>query len=232
MDHLMSLGLTRHEATIYSYLYEHQELTGYEAAKLTGISRSNVYNALASLAEKGAAYIIEGSPTKYLPVLIEELCDNRIRALQETKKTLVSNLPQITDDSDGYITIEGYRHIQDKIFNMLLSAKYRIYLAASVKNITALQLEEELKKSISRGIKVVILTDNPLTLPGSKLYFTESRAEQIRLITDSKHVLTGDIFDYPASSTCLYSGQVNFVNILKDALRYEIKLVELTGGIQ
>ena len=34
-------------------------LTGYEATKLTGISRSNTYTALAGLVEKGAAYVLE-----------------------------------------------------------------------------------------------------------------------------------------------------------------------------
>ena len=41
-------------------------------AKLTGISRSNVYNGLASLVEHGAAYVIEGTSSKYLAVSLEE----------------------------------------------------------------------------------------------------------------------------------------------------------------
>ena len=54
IEKLMVFGLTRQEASIYLCLYRNGILTGYEAAKLTGISRSNVYNALAGLAEKGA----------------------------------------------------------------------------------------------------------------------------------------------------------------------------------
>ena len=51
-------------------------------AKLTGISRSNVYNGLASLVEHGAAYVIEGTSSKYLAVALSEFCDNRIRYLE------------------------------------------------------------------------------------------------------------------------------------------------------
>ena len=52
VEKLMAFGLTRQEASIYLCLYRNGTLTGYEAAKLTGISRSNVYNALAGLAER------------------------------------------------------------------------------------------------------------------------------------------------------------------------------------
>ena len=38
--------------------------TGYEVAKQLGISRSNAYNSLASMTEKGAAYLVEEGTTK------------------------------------------------------------------------------------------------------------------------------------------------------------------------
>lgn len=60
VEKLMMFGLTRQEASIYLCLNRNGTLTGYEAAKLTGISRSNVYNALAGLTEKGAAYLMKG----------------------------------------------------------------------------------------------------------------------------------------------------------------------------
>ena len=55
---LMNFGLTRQEANLYVLLVLEGELNGYEAAKKSGISRSNTYNALAGLVEKGAAYML------------------------------------------------------------------------------------------------------------------------------------------------------------------------------
>ena len=49
IEQLILFGLSRQEAAIYLCLLQNEELTGYEVAKLTGISRSNVYNGLASL---------------------------------------------------------------------------------------------------------------------------------------------------------------------------------------
>lgn len=257
IERLMLLGLTRQEATIYLHLFKNHELTGYEAAKSTGISRSNVYSSLASLVDKGAAYIAEGTATKYIPVPIDELCENRIRLLQETKDYLSLNMPRITDTDVGYITIEGYRNISDKVKNMLMAAQYRVYLAVSGDKLQTLQYE--LKLLTKRKIKVVLLTDRQTVvgkmmpekemsdktstdktayneeildreiLDQATVYFTTRRDEQIHLITDSKYVLTGDMTGKD-TDTCLYSGQVNFVNVLKDALRNEIKINELTGG--
>ena len=54
VEYLLHFGLTRQEALIYVELLVKGKQTGYEIAKETGISRSNVYSVLAALAEKGA----------------------------------------------------------------------------------------------------------------------------------------------------------------------------------
>ncbi|MBQ6028280.1 MAG: hypothetical protein IJL24_01970, partial [Treponema sp.] len=47
IDSLNDFGLTRQEGAIYSALLNHGDMTGYEVAKDTGISRSNAYAGLA-----------------------------------------------------------------------------------------------------------------------------------------------------------------------------------------
>ena len=131
IDRLLLFGLGRQEAALYFCLLKNEELTGYEVAKLTGISRSNVYNGLAALVEHGAAYVMEGNPSRYVAVPLEEFCDNRIRYLEEIKAVLESNVPKRSVGSDGYITVEGYGHICDKIHHMLIGTEKRIYFSAS-----------------------------------------------------------------------------------------------------
>ena len=50
VEYLLHFGLTRQEALIYVELLVKGKQTGYEIAKETGISRSNVYSVLAALA--------------------------------------------------------------------------------------------------------------------------------------------------------------------------------------
>ena len=227
VEKLTAFGLTRQEASIYLCLYQNGTLTGYEAAKLTGISRSNVYNALAGLAEKGAAYLLEGNSSRYTAVPVGELCDNKLRALADAKIWLEQNKPKAAEPSDGYITIVGEQQILDKMHHMMEEAEKRIYLAASSERIA--RFRPELSLLLAKRIKVVLLSARePDGLKGAVFYRAEGKENQVRLIADSRYVLTGELTG-SRQDICLYSGQRVFVDALKEAMRNEIKLIELTG---
>lgn len=242
VEKLLLFGLGRQEAIIYLCLMKNGELTGYEVAKLTGISRSNVYNALAALVEHGAAYTLEGASTKYTAVSVDEFCDNHLRYLTDVRECLVRNCPKYTLPSEGYITIDGYNHICDKIHHMLTGAEQRIYFSAVSTFLD--QWKKEIDELLSRRIKVVLISDcfpksMEKEINQEQIIFYQSlpvdkeeismrdRSRQIRLIIDSAYVLTGEV-EGGATDTCLYSAQKNFVNVFKEAMHNEIKLIELS----
>lgn len=225
IEQLMLFGLTRQEATIYICLYQNGAMNGYEASKMTGISRSNVYGGLAGLVEKGAAYLMEGVSNKYLAVPVEELCDNQMRRMSEAKQFLQRNLIKNKEDDEGYITIEGHRHVEDKIQAMLSKVEMRLYL--SLPSGYMEKYLSQLEGLAAENKKVVLLTDKEIECSEQiKVYVSGPKEEQIHLIVDSAYVLTGD-YTMQETDTCLYSGQKNFVNVLKEALRNEIRLSEL-----
>ncbi|HKM34904.1 MAG TPA: helix-turn-helix domain-containing protein [Lachnospiraceae bacterium] len=235
LEKLMLFGLTRQEALLYLCLYHNGELTGYEASKLTGISRSNVYMGLADLVDQGAAYVAGGSANKYTAVPIDEFCDNYVRKLTVAKDYLEKNIPAPAAVGEGYITIQGARHIEDKVLHMLRGAEKRIYLSAPL--MTLDWLSGELLGLSDRRIKVVLIADRiPEALEENTdkgiLFYKlnedemKSRCNQIRLIIDSAYVLTGDMKG-ESSDTCLYSDQVNFVTVFKEAMHNEMELIEL-----
>lgn len=226
IESLMKLQLTRQEATIYAILINKRPMTGYEVSKLSGISRSNTYSALAGLVEKGAAYITEGTSTRYIPVDPAELCDNRILEINNIKRFLADNLKARSDDPEGYITIKGEKHILNKMKNILRNARERAYISVSHKILN--ELNEELAEAVRRNLKLVIITNPPFDFPGAIIYHTEKQKEQIRLIVDSSVVLTGDIED-SVHSTCLYSRKKNLVDLFKESMKNEIKLIELSN---
>ncbi len=230
LEGLMKFGLTRQEAVIYLTLYKAGEMTGYEVAKNTGISRSNVYSALSGLADKGAAYLEEGSSSKYQSVPVDEFCTNKIRELNRQKEYLVQNIPSTKEKEIGYITISGCTNIWNKAENMIREAKMRIYLSASGQVIAKLQ--DALFNALEKDIKVVLITDKkPDGTLGRKsiCYIGSERGNDIRLIIDSAYALTGEIKGNK-DDTCLYTGQENFIRVFKDALSNEIKLIQLRGG--
>ncbi len=222
VEQLTRFGLTRQESTIYLSLQINGELTGYEVAKITGISRSNTYTALAGLVDKGAAYVMESNVTRYTAVPFQEFSNNFIHTLSQIQDRIINTLPERKKETDGYITITGEQHILDKLRNTLLEAEHRIYLAVSYEILESIQ--HELTLLADKKIKLVIITNKPYTLEGATIYLKENTNNQIRLIVDSYKVLTGEIID-KEFSTCLYSKNRNLVDVFKEMLQNEITLL-------
>lgn len=227
VERLTQFGLTRHEASIYLVLISEGDLNGYEVAKATGIARSNAYTSLASLVEKGGAFVMEEATIRYTPVPIEEFCENKIRKLQESKKDLIKSIPKKRDVVEGYITIKGENNILNKLINMISEAEERVYLSVSGQILGTVL--SDIKNAIGKGTKMVIITNGPFYLEGATVYITEQPLQQIRLIADSTNVLIGDI-NNGEYSTCLYSKKKNLIDLFKDSMKNEIKLIEIMKG--
>lgn len=224
IENLTAFNLTRQEALIYIEFLSHGEMSGYEVAKETGISRSNVYSALQSLAEKGALYLIEGESTKYTPVPVKIFLKNTISELQKKAKLIEKEAPKQRENKEGYITILGVKNIENKIRQMLENAKERIYFMADKEVLSCFQ--KEIEDLLLSEKKVVILSDfdDFSMLKGIIFHKTQTEENQIRLIVDSSFVLTGTISG-SEHDTCLYSGQQNLVNLMKEALKNKIELL-------
>ena len=222
IDNLIAFGLTRQEAIIYTSLLTHGEMTGYEVSKETGISRSNVYAALSNLTDKGAAYLIEGDSTKYLPVNVDTFTKNVLTELEEKAGYIHEHAPEKQVDTDGYITIVGGRNIQNKLLQMIKETRIRLYISASARIVDA--YEEELSELINQGKKVVIMTDSNYNLDGAIVYHTDPEPGQLRVIIDSSFVMTGELTGSEEDS-CLYSSQKNLITVMKEALKNKIVLL-------
>ena len=225
--YLTDFGLSRQEAIVYRELLSGGKQSGYEIAKAAGISRSNAYTSLAALVEKGAAYLVEESAKRYIPVRLEEFCGNRLRRMEEEMEWLSANLPSENESEDGYITVEGEENIRNKMLNLLERAEERVYLSGSASCLEEVRLQ--LESLLSSGKKVVLVTDGGFELPGAVNFVSGPKGKQIGLITDSKYVLSGE-YGQGSMNTCLYSGQRNFVTVFKNALANEIELIKIRKG--
>ena len=223
IDLLTEYGLTRQEASIYYELMKHGAMTGYEVSKETGISKSNVYAALNGLTQKGAANLEQGAANKYFPVPVNEFCDNCLRHLDKLKNKLIENQPKVLVKREGYINIQSERHIRNKIYDMLERCELRLYILAH--DWLLEEYRKELEELIAKGRKVVVLTDDDIKLEGATVYKTDVEEGQLRFIVDSAYVLTGQLTGGNLD-TCLYSEQTNLVEVMKEALRYKIVLIQ------
>jgi sugar-specific transcriptional regulator TrmB len=221
---LMQTGFTRYESILYITLCREGELTGYEAAKISGIPRSNAYLALAGLVEKGGAYRIDSDAVKYTAVPARELILNIHRNIEQVLKFIEGNLPARNTANDPYITISGNVNIINKMKSVINAALERIYLSVSPDILEHILCE--VTEAKERGLKVVIITDPPFAMAGAIVYHNEKKKGQIGIIADTSHVITGEIKD-EGQSTCLYSKNGNLIQLIKDSLANEINLIKI-----
>lgn len=223
---LMKTGLTRHESELYIALCREGDMNGYEAAKATGIPRANAYQALASLADKGGAYVIEGPVQRYVAVPVEEYCNNVLSHMKTVLEQIQRECPSGKLQHDPYITITGFEHIVDKMKNMIREATKRVYISLSEKEIA--YVRDELLDAVRRGLKVVAITSAGVVLEGAIVYTIQKKPGPIRIIVDSSQVLTGEISGLDEDS-CLFSRNKPLVELIKDSLKNEILLSD-NGG--
>ena len=224
ISNLTNLGLTTNEATLYMALSTHGDMTGYECAKITGISRSNIYIALAGLCENGAAFLVDGASQKYSPAPIKEFCANKRREYEMAADFLIENMPSPAAPSEAYITISGAATILDKMKNMITACTERLYISAETTLLD--KVASELTDAINRKRKVVLMADHKFNLDGAIKYNITRTEGQVRLIVDSLFVLTGDFAERNPCS-CLFSASGTLVSLFKESMKNEIRLIEL-----
>jgi HTH-type transcriptional regulator, sugar sensing transcriptional regulator len=224
IESLMKVGFSKHEAVLYFTLCKEGELSGYEASKITGITRSNAYLALAGLVDKGGVHKIDGESAKYIAVNANELVQNMRREYHEIYDFIVKNVPQRKETTEPYVTITGKLNIVNKMKNIVDQAKERIYISMAHSELE--HIKQEINSAVLRGLKVVVITSDFYLLEGVLVYKSHKQPGQIRLIADSSHVLSGEIAEQ-GDSTCLYSKNKNLIELIKDSLSNEIKLIQI-----
>lgn len=213
---LKNLGFTQQEATIYIKLAGADGMTGYEAAKVSGISRSNAYASLSNLVEKGYAYTIEGNPVKYLAVPKVDLIANAKRDFANNIQLIEEKLSTTKIANEPYVTVVGEKPVLDKMKNIILQASLRIYLSVNESILDA--LEEELIIACEKGLKVVVLSSRDISC-GEHIFYETDRNASIKLIADTEEILAGTL------QQSLYSKNKTLVNIIRESIIDEITLI-------
>jgi len=216
LEALKNLGFTQQEATIYIKLTTSNSMTGYEAAKASGISRSNAYASLSNLVDKGYAYTIEGNPVHYVAVSKEDLIANAKRDFSKTIDTITDKLITVPVTNEPYITVSGEQAILDKLKNIIIQAEHRIYV--SVGSDILKTIEEELIIACEKGLKVVVLSSEDISC-GEHIYYPTDRNASIKLIADTKEILAGTLVQ------SLYSKNETLVKIIRESIIDEITLI-------
>ncbi len=229
---LRKFGFTQQESLLYVTLLRHGAMTGYEAAKAAGISRSNAYAALASLVDKGGAVLsvggAKGDTSRYVPVSGAELLGNLRRDMEATLTFLEQHLPKPEPEETPYLTVSGLENTENKIRNMLQGASLRIY--ASMHSHSIATFREDLMQCVTRGLKVVVLSDVNPKIDGCIYYPNEAEPHYVKLIADTHDVIAGTL-EPRVTGRCLYSCNEHLVHLMREAILHEMDLICIRTGM-
>lgn len=94
---LMPLGFTELESRLYHELLKQSPLTGYRLAQLVAKAPANTYQALNSLAQKGAVIVSEGlgEAKTYRPVAPQELMAGLDQSFQSRRELALKSLEEM-----------------------------------------------------------------------------------------------------------------------------------------
>ena len=160
---LNQLGFSQYEISCYLALVAQHPSNGSQLSKLSGISRSRIYDVLRNMTKKG--FVMEVESGLYVPLPPDELIkrlSNRFESnLSILKKQLTEAYQETTYE---YIwVIRGYDDVMKKASDMIHSARKELYVRLFPK--AGRILERDLQEAATRGVGVryISMGDTPLT---------------------------------------------------------------------
>lgn len=199
-DYLENLGFSRNEAKVYTTLLKHKQLNGYEIAKLSGVSRSLVYEVINRLVGKGILLRLEGEPNYYKPLDYDKLIkrmkqesENNINRAEDYLKSLTGE----EESRDFVMNLVGFDKFIKKAMALIDSATREISLSVWSNELELLQ--DALTRAMERGVKVYLFTFEEVNPKGAVLFsYRISDAEKLfpyrrmTLVVDGEQCLTGE----------------------------------------
>lgn len=134
IDRLQHLGMSGYEAKAYLALVGAGEpVNGYEVAKRSGVPRSTVYETLAKLVARGAAFEVRapGDGVDYLPLPAKALLDRLGRDFSESLDSLGAVLPALTAPPTVHLihNLSGAGALLDRAGDVISAARRELFLS-------------------------------------------------------------------------------------------------------
>ena len=162
----------------------------------------------------------------YDDLVINKHCSKPLEVQLDSKVEVTSDLKKAIDGADIILSVvatAGVRPVCEQLKAAGINPNTPLVNASKGLELNSLMRMSEVIKDVLPEQKVVILSDD-FELENAIYHKTQTEKNQIRLITDSRFVLTG-ILSGNVHDTCLYSGQQNLVDVMKEALKNKIELL-------
>lgn len=199
-EFLIKVGFSLNEAKVYVTLLQNKALNGYEIAKLSGVSRSLVYDVIERLLNKGFIIKSEGAINYYVALdynkTLEKIDNENHKNLLNAEAKL-KLLSKKENDNEFIFNIRGFDKFIDKAKERILLAKREISLSIWKQDFAL--LKDDLLKAIKRGVKVYIFSFEDIILDKAEIFSYKVKDasnlfpyRRISLIIDNNDTFIGE----------------------------------------
>jgi sugar-specific transcriptional regulator TrmB len=154
---MQKLGFTDYEARVYIYLLTSPPATAYEVSKNSGIPRSNTYNTIDSLVQRGVLQPVSRDPDRYAAIEYPVLLDRILSSTRAVCNDLSSRFSALDRPVNSGVvwTARGEANVYEKLRSMIAAASDNIWIKASEEILRA--LSPDLKAAAKRGVQTIIV---------------------------------------------------------------------------
>ncbi|MGQ0844129.1 MAG: TrmB family transcriptional regulator [Sporichthyaceae bacterium] len=161
IEELQHLGMSGYEARAYVALVAAGEpLNGYEVAKRCGVPRSTVYETLAKLVGRGAAYEVRVNEdgTGYIALPPTALLDRLRREFDHSIDTLRDALPQLAAPTQVRLihSLSGRESLLERAKDVIAAAHTDVFLSGFPAEIDPLKAAA--RRAVEAGVEVSVVT--------------------------------------------------------------------------
>jgi HTH-type transcriptional regulator, sugar sensing transcriptional regulator len=225
---LRDFAFSQYEASCYLSLVAQHPSNGSQLSKLSGISRSRIYDVLRGLVKKGIVFEIEKG--LYAPLPFEELKKRLQNQFESNLNLLEKKINGISKETEYeyLMSIQGKKEVIAKASDIIRSAKKELYLRLFPG--TWKVLEKPIRKSLSRGVgirlvcmgKIPKICDIQVVHPAAETLPHKLGGETIDIIADREEALVGIFKDETTdSSSIIWTRNRWFVTANRDSLRHD-----------
>lgn len=184
LELLKDAGLSGYEAKAYlALLAAGEPMNGYEVAKSSGVPRSTVYETLAKLVARGAAFEVaaDGNAVSYVPLPTEALIGRLRRQTHETIAGLEAVLPTIGHALSARVVqhLSGLSDIVTRAVDVIESAQRSLWL--SIWPHESAQLISAVDDAIGRGVAVFTIAYGDVSPLGGRVYIHSYSSPEVVL---------------------------------------------------
>lgn len=236
---LQGLGLTAYEARVYLALLSDEPLSGYGAARASGVPRSKVYEVLEGLVRRGIVLTSHGGSTVYAALPPADLIALRRResdALLVAAEMQLRALAVREPARDIIWDIVGREPVLERLRQVIGRAQRLLLIEIWAEDAPALR--SDLAAAADRGVDVVVMGyDDPdltfatvyLHQPGAMQITAEHGGRWIILSADGSEVVAG-IVSMGAHSRAAWTTHPGLVMPITQQIQHDVYIAELLAA--